>query len=105
MSEDEGPAESKCPVSILKLLSDAEEESAKAWRERCYTYAKEKDSSNSLRKLPVWTKIRITIEGDTVELTKHPAAYQFKRPFWYCEERNSYMQTKRIPENFEIVGE
>ena len=103
MSENEGPAESKCPASILKLLSETEDEWAKAWRERCHTHAKEKSSPNSLSKLPVGTKIRVTLAGYTVELTKHPAAYQFKRPFWYCEERNAYMQTKHIPEDFEIV--
>ena len=45
----------------------------------------------------------IKYNGEAVELMKHPAAYQFKRPFWYCKESGCYMPATRIPDSYEVV--
>lgn len=39
MDETMGPNESKCPASILALLTPTESEWAKGWRARCYANA------------------------------------------------------------------
>lgn len=105
MSEDVGPCEDSCPASILKLLSPTDSEWALAWRERCRKRIEEKKSPGALKNLPIGAVIRFTLRnGKTMELLKHPAAYQFKRPFWYCEETGRYMPATRIPDNYEVVS-
>jgi len=42
MTEHDGPVESKCPVSILKLLTPTDSEWANEWRDRCMKYHEEK---------------------------------------------------------------
>lgn len=104
MSEDMGPYDCDCPASILSLLSPADSELAIEWRERCWKRIEEKKSPNALKNLPIGAVIRFTrSDGKTVELLKHPAAYQFKRPFWYNGEDNTYMPVIRIPANYEVV--
>lgn len=39
MDETMGPSESRCPVSILKLLDPPPNEFSRQWRERCREYA------------------------------------------------------------------
>lgn len=39
MTEDMGPVESKCPVGILNLLTESQNEFALAWRARCRSNA------------------------------------------------------------------
>lgn len=105
MGEDMGPAEDRCPASILDLLSETDSEYALEWRERCRKNIEAKKNPNALKNLPVGAVIRFTNwKGETVELLKHPAAYQFKRPFWYCQESNTYTPAKRIPDNYEVVS-
>lgn len=41
--------------------------------------------------------------GESIELLKHAAAYQFKRPFWFCQSSGCYMPATRIPANYEVV--
>lgn len=104
MSEDMGPAEASCPASILRLLSPTDSEWANEWREKCRKHIERKKSPNALSNLPIGTVIRfVTYNGETVELLKHPAAYQFKRPFWYCQETGRYMPATRIPDNYKVV--
>ncbi|MCM1218800.1 MAG: hypothetical protein NC548_30315 [Lachnospiraceae bacterium] len=105
MSEDMGPCECDCPTSILNLLSETDSEYALAWRERCRKSREEKKNPNALNNLPVGAVIRFTNwNGEPVELLKHPAAYQFKRPFWYCEASGGYIPAKRIPGNYEVIS-
>lgn len=105
ISEDMGPAESECPASILSLLSPTESQWANEWRDRCRKSIEEKKNPNALKNLPVGAVIKFTNgRGETVELVKHPAAYQFKRPFWYCEETGRYTPVNRIPKNYEVVA-
>lgn len=40
---------------------------------------------------------------ESIELLKHAAAYQFKRPFWFCQSSGRYMPATRIPANYEVV--
>lgn len=104
MSEDMGPYDCKCPASILSLLSPTDSESAIDWRARCWKYIEEKKDPNALKNLPIGSVIRFSQPGGkTVELLKHPAAYQFKRPFWYNSKNNTYMPATRIPANYEVV--
>lgn len=107
MDESMGPFYFDCPKSILDLLSPTDDKDALAWREKCRErIAKEKEGC-SLSKLPIGSVIRfLRGNGETsivMELVKHPAAYQFKRPFWYWPEGNSYVSAKHIPDSFEVV--
>lgn len=105
LSEDMGPAECDCPASILSLLSPTDSEWANEWRERCRKRIEEKKSPHALKNLPVGSVIRFVMHnGKTVELYKHPAACQFKRPFWYEKESGCYMSANRIPSNYEVVS-
>lgn len=104
MGEASGPCEDRCPASILSLLSPTSDEYAIKWRERCRANIEKKKDPHSLKNLPVGAVIRfIKYNGEAVELMKHPAAYQFKRPFWYCKESGCYMPATRIPDSYEVV--
>ena len=104
MNESMGPGEDNCPASILSLLSPTTNEYALAWRERCRTNIEKKKDPHALKNLPTGAVIRfVRHNGKTVELLKHPAAYQFKRSFWYNQEDNTYTPVTRIPSNYEVV--
>lgn len=103
MSEDMLPYYFDCPLSILKLLSPTDNESAQEWRRQCQDKAERKKSPTALTNLPIGARIRFTYGGEVMELVKHPPAYQFKRPFWYNPACHQYMSAKRIPDNYEIV--
>ncbi len=105
MSEDMLPYYFDCPLSILKLLSPTDNESALDWRRRCQEKAERKKSPTDLSNLPIGTRIRFACNGKMEELVKHSPAYQFKRPFWYNPARHQYMSAKHIPDNYEIVKE
>lgn len=105
MDETVGPCECDCPAAILNLLSETDSEWAIEWRERCRKSIEAKKNPNALKNLPVGSVIRFTNwKGEQIELLKHPAAYQFKRPFWYREETNTYTPAKHIPDNYEVVS-
>ena len=94
ISEDMGPYESKCPVSIIKLLSPTTNEYAMAWRQRCLDNAKTKDVKN----LPVGTIIEFeNWDGTVIQLVKMNPAYQFKTAWWRYRDKNMYYQKKNIP--------
>ena len=97
MDETCGPCESKCPMSILKLLTETDSEYAKAWRQRCYDNCKKR----SPNKLPVGSKIKF---GDTV-LMKMAPAYQFKTNWWLICGKDKYFPKAHIPDNWELVTE
>lgn len=101
MSEDMGPHESKCPLSILSLLSPTESEFALAWRRRCRENAENK---NSLGRLPVGTMIEFErYDGTTVRLEKRSPAYQFKTAWWKVVGENHYFKKNHIPAAFRVV--
>lgn len=104
MDETCGPYQFDCPKSILDLLSPTDNEYALEWRNRCYEVLKEKKNPNSLSNLPIGSEIKYTnYKGEEIVLFKHPAAYQFKRAFWMCKDKNAYVSTKNIPSNYEII--
>ena len=105
MDETVGPSQAECPQSILKLLSPTDSQWANEWRERCRENAKKKKSPDVLKNLPIGAVIRYKKADNTVmELVKHLPAYQFKRPFWYCKENNTYVPANWISSNYEIVS-
>lgn len=105
MDETVGPCQADCPQSILKLLSPTDSQWANEWRERCRENAKKKNSPDALRNLQIGAVIRYKKADEAViELEKHLPAYQFKRPFWYCKENNTYVPVNRISPNYEIVS-
>lgn len=94
ISDDMGPYESKCPVSIIKALSPTTNENALAWRKRCIDYAKTK----GMRNLPVGTVIEFEkYDGTTVRLIKCAPQYQFKTAWWKFVNERKYFQKKDIP--------
>lgn len=106
MSESSVPCYYDCPKSILKLLSDTDDEWALEWRKVCYENIEEKKNTISIGKLPIGTKIEITKHnGEKVILKKYPPSYQFKTPFWVDESSFTYMQKKHIPKDFKIISQ
>lgn len=104
MDETVGPGEDNCPKGILDLLTPTDYEYAKEWRKRCYENLKKKHDPNALGNLPVGSMIKYKRwDGVEVTLYKHPAAYQFKRPFWMLENGNGYIAVKHIPSNYVVV--
>lgn len=104
MDETMMPCYYNCPKSILKLLSDTDNENALEWRSLCYENIEKK--KNTIGKLPIGTKIEITKHnGDKVVLKKYPPSYQFKTPFWVDESTFTYMSKKRIPKDFKIISQ
>lgn len=97
--------EDNCPESILNLLSLTDNEYAISWRNRCRANAHAKKSPYSLSKLPVGSIIQFLepISGETIELRKHPAAYQFKRPFWINDKEFKYYSPNRIPKFYTVI--
>lgn len=96
MSEDMGPYESKCPKSIIKVLSPTDSEYANAWRQRCLA-AKAKPN------YPIGTIIEFKRGDETVRLVKCAASYQFKTPFWKFCGKNMYFRKKDIPWDSVVV--
>jgi len=101
MSEDMGPGESKCPVSILDLLSPTENEYALAWRKRCRENAK---NGNALGKLPIGAVIEYEWGDRIMRAEKRARAYQFKTPWWKIVGDNKYCPKSRIPRNFTVIS-
>lgn len=103
MDESMFPGYTDCPASILKLLSPTDNEYANEWRAACWETNEKKKNPKALKNLPIGSVIRFAFNGGFIELVKCSPAYQFKRPFWYNVENNSYMPTTRIPEDYEVV--
>lgn len=90
----------RCPLSIIKLLSPAEDEKETEWRKRCYEYSKKQKLSD----LPVGSVIRYKTWDETeIILKKMAPAHQFKRTWWYKADTNTYMPSRRIPDNWELI--
>lgn len=104
MDETMGPYQYGCPKSILDLLPPTDNEYAIAWRNKCYEVLKERKNPNTLGNLPIGSEIKyVNHKGEEIILFKHPAAYQFKRPFWMCKDRDGYVSPKHIPDNYEVI--
>ena len=100
MSEFCGPYETKCPKSILKLLTPTDNKWANEWRQKCWDY----HNKPKLKDVKVGQKIKYKMHnGKEVVLIKREPAYQFKTPWFEVEETNTYMKKKYIPQEFEII--
>jgi hypothetical protein len=108
-----GAAYAKCPVGILALLTETDNEFAIEWREKCRKYHADKKSPMSFANLPLGTKILWTVphenfvhlkKGDRVELVKRKlgkrltAWVDVKR---YRRIKPQYVETK----DMEIIGQ
>lgn len=103
MDESAGPGYYDCPKGILDMLTPTEYEWAKEWRERCYENIKKKKSPDALSNPPIGSEIKFTLwDGTEKRLVKHPAAYQFSRPFWMNLNEYTYVPVNRIPKNYSL---
>lgn len=96
MDETCGPFECDCPKGILDLLTETDSEWANEWRKKCRERLKGKTPKQMLSKLPIGTTIEIDRNGKIIRLTKMPPRYQFKTPWWYNAESNTYMPKKAL---------
>ncbi len=121
--ETSGPSEAKCPLSILKLLSPTDSEWANTWREQCLEYHEKKKMTkadpNSLKNLPVGSKIRVVVNfsttsglkpGDSVILTKKGRQVYRKVKGNYILKEKTFWSNgiyrwseKMIPEGYQVV--
>ena len=99
ISEDMGPAQRKCPNSVLDALTPTNNTFAAAWRKEC----RDNNAKQNLSKLPVGTEIEFEWFGKTIRLRKRAPAYQFKKDWWYNDADHSYCAKKRIPMDYTIV--
>lgn len=104
MDESMGPCERKCPNGILDLLTSTKSEYALKWREDCRAYNAKKRAPDNLSKLPIGTVITYTGGNGPVKLVKRAPAYQFKTPWWYRPDNNTYMPKNHIPQDYVVVS-
>ena len=64
MNETYGPAQTDCPIGILDLLADTNNESAIAWRKECWESAKKRLAHQKARK-----KLHMLESGDVIEFS------------------------------------
>lgn len=93
MDETCGPYRYDCPVGVLKLLSETDNEYANEWRKKCYEKHEQKKAErknlNSLGNLPVGSKISFITKyetsacnkGDRMILTKRTNCFSNKT-YW-----------------------
>ena len=103
MDETCGPNESKCPLSILNILTPTDNEWANKWRKRCYDYHEQKKSPTAFGNLPEGIKVIWTIpydrftggkKGEKLELEK--VKHYRSRAFWYCKSGNMRINHKYV---------
>lgn len=99
MDETCGPGYYDCPLSIIKLLSETDNQAALDWRKKCIEKAQNKKTS-WLKNVGIGEKIVYTRhDGKEIVLVKHAPAYQFKTWFWYSPETGHYIKKTQINEN------
>ena len=96
MDETMGPYQYKCPISILKLLPETDNEYAKEWRRKCYEQHDRNKNPNSLNKLPVGTVIKVIMPFDTRRCKEGQEVYLVKedkigkRIKWFMKDSYIY---------------
>lgn len=104
MNETIGPYYYDCPESILNLLTETEDEYALEWRRKCREKIEKRKRHETKDTLPIGSVIEFKqYNGTKIILEKMSPRYQFKRPWWYKADNNTYMSSKRIPDNFKII--
>lgn len=96
ISENMGPCEQDCPLSILNLLTPTESKWANDWRDACRKRAEMRKASPKLASLPVGTVIAVTCGSTIYKVKKMAPAYQFKRPWYAILGTNHYLPVKDI---------
>jgi len=112
MDETCGPTESKCPMSILNLLTPTDSKWANEWRERCRAYHEQQTSPTSFKNLPAGTKVLWTVphdrftlgsKGDKFELTK--VKHGRGHAYWFNSKGNWRTNPKYVNmDDCEIVA-
>ena len=102
VSENMGPCEQDCPLSILNLLTPTDNEYANNWREACRKRAEMRKTSPQLSKLPIGTVLDVIRGSQTYRVRKMAPAYQFKRPWYSIVGKHQYLPAKDII-NWKIV--
>lgn len=102
MEESMGPFESKCPMSIIEMLTPTDSKYANEWRERCRAYAASHSNSviKALNALPIGTLI--AVEGKIYK--KWPASHQFKTPYFADKFDCFYIPKTRI-KSFTVIAQ
>lgn len=93
MDETCGPYESECPKSILDMLSETDNKYALEWRARCRENLKSRKSLSSIR---IGQVIEFNNGYETIRVRKMAPAYQFKTPWYFREENNTYVKKNHI---------
>lgn len=93
MDETVGPCECDCPKSILELLTGPHNDYAREWRERCWANLSNKKSLSSIK---IGEVIEFQYGMDRIRVRKMPPAYQFKTPWFYREDNNTYVKKNHI---------
>ena len=98
-----GPNESKCPLSILNLLTPTDSQWANEWRARCRTYHEQSKSPTAFKNLPVGTKVIWTIPDDYFSAGKKGDKFELEKlkngkspSFWYCRAGNWRTNPKNV---------
>lgn len=97
MTEFDGPCQAECPASILKLLSETDQEYALEWRKRCKESINNKKILSGLR-----YGAQILVDGQV--LRKMPPSYQFKTD-WYLNTDSGRYTPKRYIKDFKVISE
>lgn len=94
MDETVGPCEDDCPKSILELLTPTDSKYANEWRERCW--AKHNAPKKSLSSVKIGEVIEFQYGMNRIRVKKMAPAYQFKTPWFYREDNNTYVKKNHI---------
>lgn len=93
-----------CPKGILDLLTETDDKHELEWREECRKNLEKKKMKLTKNTLPVGSVIKFKWwNNEEIVLTKMRPAYQFKRPWWYRADYNTYFSSRLIPDEFEII--
>ena len=111
MDETCGPYEYKCPLSILNILTETDNEYAQGWRAKCRKYHEDRKSPNHFRSLPFRAKVIWTVphgnfsgyrKGDRVELIKSKS--RGEHAYWYSLGDRWRINPKYVDmDDYEIV--
>lgn len=96
MDETMHPYQYNCPIGILKLLPETDNEYAKEWRKKCYEQYNKNKNPDSLKKLPVGTVIKVIMPFDTLRCKEGQEVYLVKedkigkRIKWFMKDSYIY---------------
>lgn len=104
MDESMGSYCYDCPASVLNMLTGTDNEYALEWRRKCREKLEKRKRHETKDTLPIGSVIEFErCDGRRVVLEKMNPEFQFKRPWWFQEDNNTYVSLKDIPENFTII--